>query len=150
MNKEAKQERIPPELRLRGFFERQGSLSGHSAEPMRPHQQNLKASLHEQVQRSDDLLDEHWSSQCIMTACLLQGWASYADHFWCPDDCVAALMEGASTRAAALDKMQGKFMLPSHDFSMFVIDRPGTLVGFACLVIIDYWHEVCAAFGQQR
>ena len=35
------------------------------------------------------LLDEHWSSQCfVMTAtCLLQGWASYADQLWCPDDC---------------------------------------------------------------
>ena len=63
------------------------------------------------------LLDEHWSSQCfVMTAtCLLQGWVSYADQLWCPDDCVAALMQGASTKAeakasakAALEKMRGK------------------------------------------
>ena len=81
------------------------------------------------------LLDEHWSSQCfVMTAtCLLQGWASYADQLWCPDDCVAALMEGTSTKAqakasakasakACLEKMRGKAVNSLHSMTKYMND----------------------------
>ena len=73
------------------------------------------------------LLDEHWSSQCfVMTAtCLLQGWGQ----LWCPDDCVAALMEGTSTKAqakasakAALEKMRGKAVNSLRSMTKYMND----------------------------
>ena len=104
---------------LGGFSEWQGRLLEDSSKPTLPHQQRPQSVL-EQVQRIERGPSPAGRTLVQPVLCddshlLASGWASYADQLWCPDDCVAALMEGTSTKAqakasakAALEKMRGK------------------------------------------
>ena len=77
------------------------------------------------------LLDEHWSSQAfVMTAtCLLQGWVSYADQLWCPEECIGQLGEASTSRntakkeaKAALDKMRNASVNSLHSMTKYIND----------------------------